>query len=317
LAAVNGGRSFRIIGSPAGSRYPHAEDADMTTTTTTTAALTTSLITIGDVALEVIRSERGGEAGPTVLAAHPADDFGVATVSLLASAAGAPVVGVNPRGNGASSPGLQTLEQMADDIEAVRQRLGLGKLVFWGMSGGGWIGLALAHRHPQAVAGLMLESACACFRARAADPACLLSPLHPSWRPALEARGLIAPGAHDQAPAATEWLEVEGVGAVIRHRGGPALLVSPFPISARMQAVMPALLSFDARPWLARLRMPALVMWGTDDPVVPRAHAQALALGLAAPLTSIAGGGHVPVAQGHPDGAAAVRAFLDLQRRAG
>jgi 3-oxoadipate enol-lactonase len=287
----------------------------MTNANASSSNTTSRLIDVGGAVLEVTRTEAAGPgaappARPLVMAAHPADDLGAASVALLEAAAGAPVVAVNPRGNGASTPGLQSLDEMADDVEAVRLRLGLGKVVFWGMSGGGWIALALAHRHPQAVAGLILESGCACFRARVADPACLLSPLHPSWRPALDARGWIAPGAHDQAPEATEWEEVGGVGSVLRQRGGPALLVSPFPISARMRAVMPALLSFDARPWLAGLRVPALVMWGTDDPVVPRAHAQALADGLGAPLTALAGAGHVPAAQGHPAAAEAARAFL-------
>lgn len=245
-----------------------------------------------------------------ICAAHPADDFGAATAALLHHMSGRPVVCVNvPR---PANPQAAFIA-IVDQLEAVRLRLGLGRWVFWGMSGGGWIGQQYAARQPGAVAALILESSCACFRARLADPACVLSPLHPAWRPALEQQALIDPDAHAQAGdvAATEWTDVPGVGAVFRRRGGPALLVSPGPLPEPMRAAMPALWCFDARPWLRDVRCPTLVLSGTADPVVPLPHAQALHRSIAgAQLAVIEGGGHVPSAQGNAEAIAAVQAFL-------
>jgi pimeloyl-ACP methyl ester carboxylesterase len=258
---------------------------------------------------------------PLLCAAHPADAFGKDTLGLLQDVAHARIVCVNPRGLGDSSrltPASHgALEQMVDDIEAARVALGLGPWVFWGMSGGGWLGLIYARRHPDAVAGLILESTDACFRARLADPACVLSPQHPAWRDALAAAGLLA--ARDSGEHAArgeqrtdyEWNDVPGVGRVLRERGGAALLVSPMELSPAMLRIMPALLAFDARPWLPSLDSPALVMCGDADPIVPLAHARALHEALPdSELVEISGGGHVPTSERHPQVAAAVRRFL-------
>src|SRR5512136_1956388 len=64
---------------------------------------------------------------PVVCAAHPAGVFGDGAVDLLREAAETRVVCVNPRGIGQSSaaPAGYTLEAMADDLDAVRGRLGV------------------------------------------------------------------------------------------------------------------------------------------------------------------------------------------------
>ena len=271
----------------------------------------------GDGVLEVsvAPAPRAAREQWTIGAAHPAEAFGGETAALLRRAAGTAVVCVNPRGLGRSAPaaGPPALEAMADDVEAARARLGLPPWVFWGMSGGGWLGLLAARRHPRSLAGVILESTCACFRERLADPACLLSPFHPAWQAALAARGLLSARSHDEVgdPAATQWIDVPGAGAVFRRRGGPALLVSPVPLAPEMLRAMPALWAFDARPWLAEIRVPALVVAGTADPVLPTSRARALADGIAgAELVAIEGAGHVPISQAHPAAAEAVRRFL-------
>jgi pimeloyl-ACP methyl ester carboxylesterase len=160
---------------------------------------------------------------------------------------------------------------------------------------------------------MILESACPCFRERLADPACILSPFHPAWRAALSAAGLLgnAPITDGDAARSAEWMEVEGVGSVFRRRGGPALLVSPMPLSPRMRQVMPALWAFDARPWLREIRLPTLVLCGTADPVVPVPHARALHEGIAeSDFLALEGAGHVPVGEGRADVADAVQRFL-------
>jgi pimeloyl-ACP methyl ester carboxylesterase len=268
-------------------------------------------LAIRGVELEVFR-DRGED--PAVAAAHPSEPFSADTVGLLAGAAERPVAVVNPAGLGGSTGALRPgLEEIVDDLEEARLRLGAAPWLFWGMSGGGWLSLLYAYRHPHALAGIIVESACACLRARAADPACVLSPFFPAWRPALAAAGLLDQNAHAQPldGAATEWTDVAGAGAVFRRRGGPALLVAPGALGPAMRAMMPAFFGFDARPWLGDLRVPALVIAGTADPVVPLAQARAVHAGMAnATFITIDGAGHVPTAERRPEVAAAVRAFL-------
>jgi pimeloyl-ACP methyl ester carboxylesterase len=274
-------------------------------------------VDLGHAALEVTLGGEVGSGAPVLCAAHPADAFVEGTVALLQDAAGAPVVCVNPRGIGASSPPAADpggeLDAMVDDIEAARRLLGLGPWVFWGMSGGGWLGQIYAHRHPGSLIGLIVESVCPCFRRRLADPECLASPFHPAWRARLEELGLVDPSSHDEVGdlQATEWDRVEGVGEVFRRRGGPALLVWPGEIAPAMRRVMPALWAVDTRALLPTVRVPTLVLCGTADPIVPIAHARAVHEAIAgSELVVVEGAGHVPTAQQRPEVAAAVRRFL-------
>jgi 3-oxoadipate enol-lactonase len=271
----------------------------------------------GGAAIEVILEARG--AGAIVAAAHPADPFTDGTVALLRKASGAGVVCVNPRGLGGSAarPRGYELEAMVDDVERARRALRLEPWVFWGMSGGGWLGELYARKYPEALAGLVLESTCACFRVRLGDPACVLSPFFPAWAGPLEAAGLLDPDAHARPgdPDDTEWTEVPQVGSVFRRRGGPALLVSPLPISTVMRQSMPALWAFDARPWLRDVRTPTLVIAGAADPVVPLAHARAVHEAIpGSRFLAIDGAAHVPVSEGRPEVTTAVRAFLGSLR---
>lgn len=247
----------------------------------------------------------GGITTLTICAAHPAEPLGEGAAELLANASGARVVCV--------SPGRPTLEEMVDNLEAVRRSLDLGRWVFWGMSGGGWLAQIYAHRYPEALAGIIVEGACPCFRERLADPACVLSPFFPAWRPALEGAGLLDPESHrDASPADdAEWIEVPNVGSVFRRRNGPALLVSPMPVSDGMRKVMPELWKFDSRDWLATIRVPTLVLSGTADPVVPIARARAVHEAIhGSRWVPVEGAGHVPVAERRPEVGLAVRGFL-------
>lgn len=255
-----------------------------------------------------------------VAAAHPASVFSADTARLLAGTTQTSVVCINPRGLGGSSPADDvSFERMVDDIESVRRQLGLPRWVFWGMSGGGWLAQLYARRHPDALAGIIVESACACFRDRLADPTCALSPFFPAWREPLQARGMLIEGSHaNPSPADdSEWTEVDGVGLVFRRRGGAALLVSPMPVGPDMERAMPALWTFDSRDWLGELCTPALVIAGSADPVVPVHRVRALHQALpGSTFVVIEDGEHVPSAEGRPEAVEAVRAFLAAHTRA-
>lgn len=285
------------------------------------AAVERRLLAAGEAALEVFIGAGAEPTLPSIIAAHPAEALGAGAVEFLRDAAQTRVICVNPRGLGGSAPLAASerpaLAAMVDEIEAARVHLGCGRVVFWGMSGGGWLGQIYAARHPDALLGLILESACACFCARLADPACVLSPWSPAWRERLDRAGLLAPeppGAF-HGDEAFEWVELQAVGLVCRRAGGPAVLVSPVPVSAELKRAMPALLAVDNRAALERVRVPALVICGTADPIVPLDHARALQRALSGSrFVAIEGAGHVPVSQRSPEVAREVQAFLRALR---
>lgn len=278
---------------------------------------TRRLVTIGNASLDVTTGRWTTPVPRMLCAAHPADAFSESTVSLLEGIAGIPAACVNPRGIGNSSPvdveHAYRLEDAVDDIEATRRQMGCPPWVFWGMSGGGWLGQLYARRHPEGLLGVIVESACSCFRLRLADPSCLLSPFHGRWRQRLADASLLSEDSHVTVGDVdgTEWTEVEGIGSVFRRRNGPGLLVSPMAISAAMRRVMPELWQFDSRGWAPDLRVPMLVLCGTSDPIVPVAHARALREAVSgSEFVEVEGGGHVPSLERRPEIAAAVRRFL-------
>jgi pimeloyl-ACP methyl ester carboxylesterase len=241
-------------------------------------------------------------SGPIICAAHPAAVFSAETTTLLSAIAGAEVVSVE------LPPAVETLDPVVDAVEARRRSLRIQRWVFWGMSGGSFLGQLYAHRHPQALAGLILASSGPYFRPTVEDVDCILCPRHPAWRDKLAAVGLLE-GAYDRGP--TEWQVVEGVGWVFRRANGAALLVSPDVPSDALQHIMPALWAFDAGPWLHTVDVPTLVMCGTADPVVPLAHARALASLLPhARFCAIEGAGHVPLTDHRSEVEHAIRDFL-------
>jgi pimeloyl-ACP methyl ester carboxylesterase len=271
------------------------------------------LIEIDGATLEIFQAG-ALSSGLAVAAAHPATTYTADTARLLGDIAQKGILCVNPRGLGASTAaeGI-SLEEMVDDIESIRRHFALSPWVFWGMSGGGWLAQVYAHRHPEGLAGIIVESACTCFRARLADPSCGLSPFFPAWRAALQSQALLSEGAHfgPLLAAQTEWIFVEGAGAVLRRRGGPALLVSPVAVAPELKAALPRLLSFDSREWIGTIRTPTLVIAGEIDPVVPVQRVREVHQAIAAStFIVVAGGGHVPSAERRPEAVTAVRAFL-------
>ncbi|MEZ4450360.1 MAG: alpha/beta hydrolase [Nannocystaceae bacterium] len=271
---------------------------------------THALLSVADGLLEVFTAER--DAPWTIAAAHPADPLGAGTAALLSAAAGATTRVVNPRGLGGSRPAeaAPTLAAMVDDLEAVRLALGLPPWIFWGMSGGGFIGQIYAQRRPEGLRALIVESAAPCFRASVDDPASLLSPRNPAWAGALAEAGLRPADADHDHDAAARWRSLAAerwvwcVDEVAR-------LVVPGAVSTTMQRAMPEIWRFDARAGLGSIATPTLVIAGDVDPIAPIAHVRQVHEGIpGSRWVTIAGGGHVPVAEGRAEVREAVRALL-------
>jgi pimeloyl-ACP methyl ester carboxylesterase len=282
-----------------------------------TVAVERRRVPVGEAGAWIEVLDGGGDStGVVVAAAHPMVSLGVEPLSLLAVVTGARVLAFNARGLGNASrlaPGDDTsLDRMVEDLEEARRVLGAPRWLWWGMSAGGYLGQLYAHRHPDAFAGLILDSTAPCFREAVLDPASMLSPEHPRWQASLRRAGLLGP--IDDALVADRhlaWLDVPDVGRVLRLVDGPAILVSPIDPPPGMKRGIAALWRFDARPWLATIRMPVLVLAGPEDPIVPLAHQRALHAAIpAAELLEPPGAGHTPV-NVQPDAiAAAVRPFV-------
>jgi 3-oxoadipate enol-lactonase len=254
----------------------------------------------------------GGAGDLAVATAHPIDSMHAA-VPAMAAITGARVVSVDPRGVGGSPPAAgpkqATLEAAGDDLEAVRRALGIDRWVLWGMSGGSMIAQVYALRHPDALRGLILDSAGPCFVETLRDPDCLMSPASPPVRAAGLDEG--GDGSGDLA-----WQEVPWAGWALRRGTGRALMVAPDEPSAGMRRAVASLLAFDARPWLGGIGVPTLVLGGTEDRVAPPAQLRALHRAIpGAELVLVPGAGHVPLSDGRPEVADAVRRFLDERVR--
>ena len=178
------------------------------------------------------------------------------------------------RGQGRSARGdkrLYNLDENVQDMEALRQHLGLGPIVSIGTSYGGMVAMAHAARYPDAVSHLVLvvTAAHAGFNARArqivaergtAEQSAVCNEL---WAGRLdtveklrhyyELMGPLYSRKHDAAAA-----------RLSRERG----ILSPEAIN---QAFAPGgfLQTFDLRPELGQIRAPTLILAGRHDWICP------------------------------------------------
>ena len=200
----------------------------------------------------------------------------------------------HPPGVGPSTPQWQpsdvTFAQHIDDLEAVRQQLGGEPWVYWGASGGSIIGLLYALRYPDALHGLILAVIGPSGRQIAEDARSVLSPLHAENQDAMAHLTQGSPSAHrpavlgglEPALAAAEWVRLgqaeEDERWVLMQGIRPLVVDGSEP---RMRAAFEQFVTtFDVRDRLREIPIPALVMAGRKDPLVPLAHVEALHAGL-------------------------------------
>jgi 3-oxoadipate enol-lactonase len=211
-------------------------------------------------------------------------------------------------GGSAAAPRPFSLEQMADDAVAVLDSEGVATAHVLGASMGGVLAQILAVRHPERVRSLVL----ACTACR-----------HHDWR-----RELFGEWATDVAD--------DGMGALSGDEGlrwlvGPRLhkrlgawlnlmarlllQADPQSFAAQAHAILDA--SDELRFDLAGVRVPALVITGTQDLLTPLGDGEELAELLAhARLVELRGAGHALMAETPNAFNRAVLAFLDeIDRR--
>lgn len=109
-------------------------------------------------------ADQGPANGPAIVFANSlGTDFRVWDHVVPLLPAGLRVVRYDKRGHGLSekTPGPYSIETLADDAAGLIRHLRLSRVVFVGLSIGGQIGLSLAARHPDLLAGLVISNSAA------------------------------------------------------------------------------------------------------------------------------------------------------------
>ena len=190
---------------------------------------------------------------------------------------GLELVLLDPRGTGgsdpAADPGEYQIDDYADDLEELREHLGLEQIQLFGHSHGGVVAVAYAARYPERVERLILASSLARFGQEQAD----------AMEAAMESRA-----GEPWYDDASEAIETELRGDFTTGRELNDLVVRMFPFyfagyGAEEEAYVATLADdevcvdatrlwereifehFDLRPLLSRLTMPTLVITGSED----------------------------------------------------
>jgi len=200
-------------------------------------------------------------------------------------------------------------EQVAD-LDALREAWGLDRLVMVGYSWGGLLAQLYATEHPERVERLALVSPAPSWRAaRDEFERCFAER---NLAPALEAerRALRESSLRERDPEAYERRLFEL--AVVPYFYDPARAreLTPFRVVGRtQQEVWRSLGDYDLRPSLQRLRLPAFVLHGEDDPIPIDASRETARL-LGAEFHALDRCGHCPHVERLEDFRRLVDAFL-------
>lgn len=204
-------------------------------------------------------------------------------------------------GGSAAGEGPLTMERIADDGALLLDHLGIEKAVVGGCSMGGYAAFAFVRRHPQRLAGLVLQDT----RAGADTAEAKAS------RSTLAAK-VLAEG----ASAAAEAFLPKLVGETT-HRERPALVAG---LRERILATPPLGIAnalhglgarADSRETLPTIAVPTLVLVGSEDVLTPASEAATMAAAIPrARLDVIPGAGHLANLESPAAVNGALRAFL-------
>jgi 3-oxoadipate enol-lactonase len=242
--------------------------------------------------------------GPAVLLLHafPLGLF-MWDAQVEALAATRRVVRFDARGFGGSAPsgGPLTMERIADDGAALLDHLGVEKAVVCGCSMGGYAAFAFVRRHPQRLAGLVLQDTRA-----GADTA------EARANRATLADRVLAEGASAAAAAflpklvgSTTATERPALVTALRER---ILATSPQGIANALHGLAARA---DSRETLPTIAAPTLVLVGAEDVLTPPGEAAIMAAAIpGARLDVISGAGHLANLENPEAANAALLAFL-------
>ena len=166
------------------------------------------------------------------------------------------VLRVDLRGHGGSepAPGDYTLDELASDMAMLIEAVGVGPVDYVGLSVGGMIGEALALRHGEHVASLMLCEA----------PPAALKNAQQVWTPRVNA----ARAANSLEPIADATMERWLTPAFRARDPGRWQQIRDTVAATTVEGycgTVAALSHFDFTAELPNVRVPALVLYGEDD----------------------------------------------------
>lgn len=211
------------------------------------------------------------------------------------------VIAPSMRGFGGSEGTVGSVDDMADDVAAILDARALtGPVVLGGLSMGGYVALAFARRHAARLRALVLADT-------RAEPDTEEGRAH-----------------RDKSIARVEAGDLSGfvdglmdklVGPTKKTRPSVVARVRSQALAAPPAAVVAALRALrdrpDARPGLAEIRVPSLVLVGEEDELTPPASSAALAAGIpGATLTTIPRAGHLSNLEDPEAFRAAIETFL-------
>ncbi len=205
-----------------------------------------------------------------------------------------------------------TIEQMADDVEALRQYLGLGKVHVMGNSFGGMWALTYALRHPASLEKLILittSPSYGFYEAAKAEVARKSTPEQIAAVPKL------FEGEIDSDDALAPWWEI--MNPLYYHRWdekyaeGKERSRPNAELMAHMwRNVMP---SYDVRHRLADITAPTLVLGGRHDWVTPYPESEIIAAGIpGSELVIFEESGHLPFVEEQDRFMSVVRGFVGV-----
>jgi pimeloyl-ACP methyl ester esterase len=231
-------------------------------------------------------------AGPALLAVHGWSRSSADLGPLAERLAGHRVVRPDLRGHGRSAPGPFTLPALADDLAALAAEEVPGGVLLLGWSLGAQVVLAALLAHPALRArarGLVLLGA---------TPRFTEGDGWPHGQPARAVEGLALRVRRAPAKALARFLDdcfAEGELDEAGRAGLEPLRAAPTPDPATALAGLEVLATADLRGGLPALTLPALVLHGEADAIVPVGAGRALAAALPrARLVTFPGLGHAP-----------------------
>ena len=204
-----------------------------------------------------------------------------------------------------------TIEQMADDLEALREYLGLGKVVVLGNSFGGFWGLTYALRHPDSISKLILVTTSSSNDFQAAAAAELERKATPEQKVTAP---VLLEGNIKTEQEFLDWWNVmiplyfahwdEQRGREMIARG----VDNPFVATFMFKNVIP---DYDVRSRLSSIQIPTLVVSGRHDWVTPVGESEAIANHIpGAELVIFEESGHMPFIEEQAGFIDAVRGFV-------
>ena len=225
-----------------------------------------------------------GESGPWVTLSHSlASDLRMWDPQVAALAARYRVLRFDTRGHGASEPGgTPSMADLAGDLAALHDHLGIARSHVVGLSLGGAIAQTYALAHPERVVGLVIADATSAYP----------PPTHAMWQ---ERADQVAAGGMAAVAAGTlgRWFTPgwrERHPEVLARMEAMILATPPEGFVGAVAAIM----GFDVSGRLSEIRAPTFVVVGAEDQALPPTHSERIAAGIpGARLTVIEAAAHI------------------------